>query len=117
MTQPKLPRSRRNKRQRTRTAMDQRQYETEAAYEITPAIPYRPSSADRKQLKDRSIGGLGVVAVIFSIVSLFFASIFMGPTSAVLGAMAYMQGSRMAGLTAILFGISAFVIRLLAIVI
>ncbi|MGZ9585036.1 hypothetical protein [Paenibacillus marinisediminis] len=117
MTQPKSPNGRRNKRHRTRPEAN-RQYETEAAYELTaPASTYHRTAEVEKEEQVKPVSGLAILAVVFAIGSLFLAPIIMGPTSAVLGAMVYVQGDRAAGLAAIVIGVAAFTIRLLSVII
>lgn len=119
MSERKYPSSRRNKRKRPRTEAD-RVYDAEAAYEWTAAAPVTPShrsALDREESYRSHFSGIGFLAALFAVVSLFFTPIIMGPTSAALGIIAYLQGSRYAGIFAIVLGVAAFVIRLLAAVI
>lgn len=125
MSQPKFPTNRRRQRNRTRPARadaDSR-YNTEAAYELTTAVPMR-DRATREYKQEQSVHkrvasdyGLGALAVLFAIGSLLLAPIIMGPTSALLGVIAYIQGNRGAGMAAIAIGAIAFMIRLLSVVI
>lgn len=116
MPERKYGRITRIKRKHIRTEADQT-YDAEAACEWTPSAPVTPSlrsASDREESYRSSFSGIGFLASLFAILSLFFTPIIMGPTSAALGAIAYVQGSRYAGIFAIVLGVAAFVIRLLA---
>lgn len=118
MSERKAPNDRQHKRKRTRSEAD-RAYDAEAAYELTAAAPVTPSNRSALETKEShsQLSGIGFLAAMFAVISLFFTPIIMGPTSAALGIIAYIQGNRYAGIFAIVLGIAAFVIRLLAAVI
>ncbi|MCG7407828.1 hypothetical protein MH117_10375 [Paenibacillus sp. ACRRX] len=103
---------RRIKRHRVRTSWD-RTYEAEAAQELTaPSITRDVSRFGDVTKVDRN-SGLGYAAIVFAVVSLFIFPIIMGITSFALGLIAYLQGSRTAGITAAVIGLAAFTFRLL----
>jgi hypothetical protein len=59
---------------------------------------------EQNQTKTRSVGALGWTAIIAAFISLFVWPYVLGPAAAVLGFVAYFQGSRTLGIWSIVLG-------------
>jgi hypothetical protein len=104
--------------------------ETNANEEFAAEVAAAPPLVDRRVNEDRLIQpeddvpneqpvkkdtfekgrGLGITALILSIVSLFIFNVFLGPIAAIMGIFAYRQGQRSLGIWSIILGTIALFI-------
>ncbi|WP_195572719.1 hypothetical protein [Paenibacillus sp. 1001270B_150601_E10] len=107
-------RDRRVKRVRVRQHPEQDFNEEIAQEFVAPVTPV----IDRLAVdEDTPVTGfariIGIVAVIFAVVSFFYFPIVMGVTSIAFGLYAYLQGSRLAGMTGAVLGLVAFMVGII----
>ncbi|BFH67722.1 MAG: hypothetical protein E6230_13140 [Paenibacillus dendritiformis] len=103
---------RRHKKNRQRESIAR---DTEFAADTATLPPAEPMNADaeKKRGKIDHISGVGAVALGFSIVSVIMFPYVLGLSGIALGGLSYLQGSRSLGMTAIIVGSFAIVLRLL----
>jgi len=93
--------------------LTEEEYATEIAVADSNLRRERPvaESGPSRDVTRTNQGGrtMGWVALIFSFVSLFLWPVVMGPTAIVLGAVAYIQGSRAMAVWSMIIGMVAFV--------
>lgn len=98
------------KRPKAGKVVDRRHADEEYAAEVAPGRENFKAKPEGSTLRtDAGISlSIGWIALVFSIASLFFWPIIMGPTAAVLGFYAYWQGDRKTGTWSMIIGAVAF---------
>ncbi|UHA74151.1 5-bromo-4-chloroindolyl phosphate hydrolysis family protein [Paenibacillus sp. 481] len=81
-----------------------------AGFPVSNAVTYT-----ERNNSNSYASSLGTVAVIFAIVSFFLFPFWLGLSAAILGVMAYYQGSRIRAVAAIMLGVLAAMLRALLI--
>lgn len=85
----------------------------EAAQEIAEPVRRREGEEDGAEASDRPGGnGLGVTALILSLVSIFFLPAILGPAGIIVGYIAFRGGARTTGIWAMVIGAFALIMAL-----
>lgn len=103
-----------------RKAFDNEEYAKELAadeYDTGRAADMAPDNRYLMSTRNRSIeagAGVGWLAIVFSVIALFFLPIIMGVAGIIVGYMAYREGAKTLGAWAVGLGLAAIIIRFIA---
>lgn len=86
-------------------------YDAEAAAEMAPDNRYLMSTENRSI---EAGAGVGWLAIVFSVIALFFLPIIMGVAGIVVGYIAYREGAKTLGSWAVGLGLAAIIIRFIS---